>query len=131
MGGQTIVEGEGLLAVLTIAEGFIHGSDFGMAAELGGGMEDVVLAESGTSTTGAESQDGVMGDVARRDLLASPVGALEEAQGNGQTVLDKLIGIIRTHHWDRFGDGRSESWDDFKEQARCCVRVHGRDLLRG
>src|SRR5258708_36269432 len=49
MGGQTIVEGEWLLAVLTLAEGFIQGSDLGMAAQLGGGMEDVVLAESGAS----------------------------------------------------------------------------------
>ena len=104
------------------------GSDPGMAVQLTGWSEHVVLADSRAPTAGAQGQDGVMGDVARADLLAGPLDALKEADGDGQAILEEFFGIVWTNHGDGLRNGCSEPWSNFFEQERFCSAIHGRDL---
>ena len=67
-----------------------------------------------------------MGDVARADLLAGPLDALQEADGDGQAILEEFFGILWTNHGDGLGNRCSKSWCDFFEQECFCFAVHGR-----
>ena len=65
-----------------------------------------------------------MGDVAGADLLAGPMNALQEADGDGQAILEEFFGIVWTNHWDGLRNGCSEPWCNFLEQERFCFAVH-------
>ena len=55
---------------------------------------------------------------------------MEEAGGNGQTVLEQFVGIIWINHRDGLGNGGSKSRFNLFEQERFYFAVHGMDLLR-
>jgi hypothetical protein len=92
--------------------------------ELGGGSQDVGLAVAHAATAGFEELNGVVGDVARRDLLAGHFDAVEHLGGDGDTVLDEFFHIFRSYGMDGSGDGCLETGDDFVEQYETGLRGH-------
>ena len=67
--------------LVATAQGLVQGLDLGVAAQLSGWVEHVVLPFTATAATTPEMLDGVVGEVTNGDFLTSGLSAAIEPQG--------------------------------------------------
>jgi len=120
------VQRERFVRLITVAQGLIHRLEVGVAAQLSGRVEHVVLPFTGASATAPEVADGVEGQIANGHLFADGSSAPIEPQGNYQSVLEQFLGIVGPDDWNQLRDGGAQARFEFKEELCFSFTIHGR-----
>src|SRR6266404_4254355 len=111
---------------VTVAQGLIQRLDVGVAAQLSGRVEHVVLTLAGAPATAAEMADGVERQVTNGHFLADGPSPAIEPQGNDEAVLEQFLGIVCPDHGNQLRDGGAQARFEFKQELCFSFTVHER-----
>jgi hypothetical protein len=79
--------------------------------QLRGRVEGIILPGPGTAASGAQMFDRVVGEVARADLLSMGLDAVQQTEGDDQTVLEEFRVILAASAGRLPGACILESWE--------------------